>query len=499
MVYGVQVGSTCCVFVLVMSFFIRQGVSVKSNEGHNGKYVKRKDKRKKSESGQHQRKRKATESSDLNNHSSLRNEEIESDVEDEIESNILGKSVHFESDDDAGETAQDKKVRLAKLYLAEIEREERERAETEGIDKDVIANRLKEDYLEQSGKLKKTVADSYVGFDSNGMQFLRCKEHKLAVTCLVVSSDNKFIYSGSKDCGIVKWSLADRFKVNCRPRMHKGSSDSVNGHTATVLSLAISSDSQFLASGGENKVIHIWNPDTLEHLHAFKGHNGAVTGLAFRKGTHQLFSVSADKVVKIWSLDEMAYIESLFGHQTGITSVDVLSRERAITSGGRDHTVRIWKVVEESQLIYNGHVGSIDAVKLINEEYFLSCGDDGQLCIWGTKKKKPLCTVDFAHGIAVQNEEPNWISSIATLTNTDLVASGSQDGHIKLWKCDSGFRSLSPVMNIPVIGFVNAMSFTSDGNYLIVGVGQEHRLGRWWKIKEAKNGIFIIPLTKKHN
>jgi ribosomal RNA-processing protein 9 len=121
------------------------------------------------------------------------------------------------------------------------------------------------------------------------------------------------------------------------------------------------------------------------------------------------------------------------------------------------------------------------------------------LCVWGTKKKKPLCTVESAHGIAAQNKEPHWISSIATLTNTDLVASGSQDGYVKLWKCDSGFRSLSPVLNIPVIGFVNAMAFTSDGNYLIVGVGQEHRLGRWWKIKEAKNGILIIPLTKKQN
>jgi ribosomal RNA-processing protein 9 len=43
------------------------------------------------------------------------------------------------------------------------------------------------------------------------------------------------------------------------------------------------------------------------------------------------------------------------------------------------------------------------------------------------------------------------------------------------------------------------MAFTSDGDYLIVGVGQEHRLGRWWKIREAKNGILVIPLTKKQN
>lgn len=481
-----------------MSFFLRKGVNAKPKVGRSGKYVKRGEKRKTNEPSQHPRKR--TENGDFSKHSSLNNEEIESDLESEIvENNTSGKSTHLEVDDDAEETAQDKKVRLAKLYLAEIEREERERAEREVIDKDAIAHRLKEDYLEQSGKLKKTVADNYVGFDSNGMQFLRCKEHKLAITCLVISPDNKFIYSGSKDSGIVKWSLTDRRKINCIPRIQKGSKNSDNGHTETVLCIAISSDNHFLASGGENRAIHIWHPDTLGHLHVFRGHNGSVSGLAFRKGTHQLFSVSTDKAVKIWSLDEMTYVESLFGHQAGITSVDVLSRERAVTSGGRDHTVRIWKVVEESQLIYNGHIGSIDAVKLINEEHFLSCGDDGQLCVWGTKKKKPLCTVEFAHGIAAQNKEPNWISSISTLTNTDLVASGSQDGYVKLWKCDNGFRSLSPILNIPVVGFINAMAFTSDGDYLIVGVGQEHRLGRWWKIREAKNGILVIPLTKKQN
>jgi len=116
-----------------------------------------------------------------------------------------------------------------------------------------------------------------------------------------------------------------------------------------------------------------------------------------------------------------------FGHQNAITSIDALSRERAITSGGYDGTIRIWKIVEESQLIFNAHnVGnSIDAVKLINEENFFSGGDDGQLCVWGCLKKKPLCSIPEAHGKDETNGQPMWISSIATLLNTDLVASGA--------------------------------------------------------------------------
>ncbi|PSN50565.1 hypothetical protein C0J52_14763 [Blattella germanica] len=474
-----------------MSFFIRGNETKGLN---NRKRITNKRKSQKKETSQHGKKKKAGENS-VNKSSSKNNEEIDSDFEDDVlESNILNRSTHHESDEDVAETAQEKKIRLAKLYLEEIENEERQRAETDTVDKDVIAHRLKEDYLEQTGKLRRKVADDYVGYDSESIQLLRCKDHKLPITCLVVSADNKFVYSASKDCGIVKWSLEDRCKINSIKRKQKGTPDSTKGHTGTVLCLAISSDSKFLASGGENKELHIWNPDSLDHIHTFKGHNGHVTGLAFRKGTHQLFSVSADRSVKIWSLDEMAYVESLFGHQTDITGVDVLSRERAVTSGGRDHTVRIWKVIEESQLIYNGHVGSIDAVKLINEEHFLSCGDDGQLCVWGTMKKKPLCTVTSAHGVSTENEEPNWISSITALTNTDLVASGSQDGYIKLWKCSAAFRALETILSIPVVGFVNAMAFTTDGKFLIVGTGQEHRLGRWWRVKEAKNGILVIPL-----
>lgn len=67
---------------------------------------------------------------------------------------------------------------------------------------------------------------------------------------------------------------------------------------------------------------------------------------------------------------------------------------------------------------------SIDAVKLINEENFFSGGDDGYLCVWGSMKKKPLCSIPEAHGKDETNGQPMWISSIATLLNTDLVASG---------------------------------------------------------------------------
>lgn len=53
-----------------------------------------------------------------------------------------------------------------------------------------------------------------------------------------------------------------------------------------------------------------------------------------------------------------------------------------------------------------------------------------------------------------------------------------------------------------MIGFVNSLKFATvidEKVFLLAGIGQEHRLGRWQKIKKAKNGwrLIELPLKKK--
>jgi ribosomal RNA-processing protein 9 len=45
-------------------------------------------------------------------------------------------------------------------------------------------------------------------------------------------------------------------------------------------------------------------------------------------------------------------------------------------------------------------------------------------------------------------------------------------------------------------GTVNSLQFSADGKLLVAGVGREHKLGRWWNIKQATNSLVIIRLKK---
>lgn len=135
----------------------------------------------------------------------------------------------------------------------------------------MIAHRLKEDLLEQSGKLKRAVADLYDQVDETLIKHLHCKDHNQPITCLTIANDSLSLYTASKDCTIVKWSLTDFKRIATIKRVDKKASRDTKGHKTVVQSLSISSDGKFLASGDLDNQIHIWDPNTLKWIHTFRG------------------------------------------------------------------------------------------------------------------------------------------------------------------------------------------------------------------------------------
>lgn len=227
----------------------------------------------------------------------------------------------------------------------------------------------------------------------------------------------------------------------------------------------------------------------------------------------------------MWNIDDRTYIETLFGHQDQITDIDTLGRERCVSTGGRDKTARVWKIVEESQLVYRGGVptknpdgnrplyveGSLDCLAQIDESMFITGGDSGVISLWELNRKKPMYSVHSAHGLNTVASEsegdintPFWITAVACLRYSDLFVSGSWDGFVRVWKLSADNKSFSQIAEIPVQGVVNSIqiktTFPSKRTLLVVGVGQELKLGRWVRLKGGvKNCTKIIEFESTSN
>lgn len=399
-----------------------------------------------------------------------------------------------------GETAAEKRLRLAERYLDNVRQEVDEAGfDAEDIDRDIIASRLQEDVAEAKGKVYRTIA-SELAIDQASHTLFRSNTH--ATTSVAICAP--YVYIVTKDQCLVKWKLQELpsnqypqttkkkpKKPPAPPRrqpikvaMVKGNRKRANdknyqGHIADILCVAASQDGKFVVTGGADKRLVVYDAKSLKPLRVFTHHRDAVTGLAFRRGSNQLYSASKDRTVKVWSLDELAYIETLFGHQDQVVDIDALAHERCVSVGSRDRTARLWKVVEETQLVFRGgsidkkqkpnidprslaHEGSMDRVAMIDEELFVTGSDNGSIALWSIQKKKPLFILPQAHGLEnpllpteasaevnpdpkiVPPPQPRWITALRTLPYSDLILSGSWDGYVRAWKLSSDKRKIEP-------------------------------------------------------
>ncbi len=143
--------------------------------------------------------------------------------------------------------------------------------------------------------------------------------HTRSVNTVAFSPDNRWLASGGKDNVIKIWDLT---KGNILRTLY--------GHTTNVNALAISPDGKLIASGsgdindqrdlgaftqggvvggGEENTVRIWSVQTGQQLQVLRGHELPVVAIAFSNDGHSLTSVSGD-AIKVWDVSAGAELRS---------------------------------------------------------------------------------------------------------------------------------------------------------------------------------------------
>ncbi len=189
----------------------------------------------------------------------------------------------------------------------------------------------------------------------------------------------------------------------------------LNEHSGSVESVAISPDGRILASGSSDKTINLWELNTGRLLYTMKGHSTIVRSVAFSPDGKTLASSSnidtTNGNIKLWDVYTGKLRQTLGG---GLSTFRVNSLafnpEGNIIATGQVNIIKLWdlKTGKELDTLW-GHAIDVNSLAFTPDGQFLVAGcSQGEIKIWDWQNRSPLRTI---------NPAGNLLGSIVSLFN----------------------------------------------------------------------------------
>ena len=277
--------------------------------------------------------------------------------------------------------------------------------------------------------------------------------------------------------------------------------DSLPGHTDSILHVSFSPTGKVLASGGGDATVRFWDTMTCTPKHRCVGHKHHVLCTAWAPNGTRFASADRRGEIIVWDPAKGTPQRTLRGHKAWVTSLawepyHANPACERLASSSKDGSVRVWNVRTGRFEFSLSHSDSIEAVKWGGQHLLYTASRDRTINVWsvlGTDRGKLVRTLKgHAHRIntlalstdhacrtgpfnhtgrcpdsqdeCLEAARKRYDAALSACGGKELLVSGSDDFTLFLWDPASSKAPVTRMTGHQQL--VNHISFSPDGRYV---------------------------------
>jgi len=150
--------------------------------------------------------------------------------------------------------------------------------------------------------------------------------------------------------------------------------------------VSISPDNHYIAAGGQNSLLLIWDKNTGDIIHTLSGHTDAITSIAISPDNSTILSGSWDGTLKRWSLSEGRLLNTFSNAQIICETISYHGNSGTILAGYWDGSILMHDIGSgQIPVRFKGHTKNI--IGLYSDTAhgrIVSCSRDGSIRLWNS-------------------------------------------------------------------------------------------------------------------